>query len=58
MLFRSRTADVIDVIDMRQSFGVAMASGKRSALLSSLAEYGESEPDSDPEPDQIGISWF
>ncbi|XP_062331361.1 SAP30-binding protein isoform X2 [Osmerus eperlanus] len=38
---------------MRQSFGVAMASGKRSALLSSLAEYGESEPDSDQEPDQI-----
>lgn len=32
-----------------------MASGKKSALLSSLADYGDdSEPDSDPEPDQTG----
>lgn len=29
-----------------------MASGKKSALLSSLADYGDdSEPDSDPDPD-------
>ncbi|CAN9508949.1 unnamed protein product [Ophioblennius macclurei] len=32
-----------------------MASGKRSALLSSLADYGDdSEPDSDPEPEESG----
>lgn len=34
----------------------AMASGKKSALLSSLADYGDdSEPDSDPEPEETGI---
>ncbi|XP_041830011.1 SAP30-binding protein isoform X2 [Melanotaenia boesemani] len=32
-----------------------MASGKKSALLSSLADYGDdSEPDSDPEPEETG----
>ncbi|XP_062234935.1 SAP30-binding protein isoform X3 [Platichthys flesus] len=32
-----------------------MASGKKSALLSSLADYGDdSEPDSDPESEEIG----
>uniref|UniRef100_A0A3Q0SJC5 SAP30 binding protein n=1 Tax=Amphilophus citrinellus TaxID=61819 RepID=A0A3Q0SJC5_AMPCI len=32
-----------------------MASGKKSALLSSLADYGDdSEPDSDPEPEESG----
>ncbi|XP_076027930.1 SAP30-binding protein isoform X2 [Genypterus blacodes] len=32
---------------------LAMASGKKSALLSSLADYGDdSEPDSDPEPEE------
>ncbi|XP_017271737.2 SAP30-binding protein isoform X2 [Kryptolebias marmoratus] len=32
-----------------------MASGKKSALLSSLADYGDdSEPDSDPEPEDTG----
>uniref|UniRef100_A0A3B5KZF7 SAP30 binding protein n=1 Tax=Xiphophorus couchianus TaxID=32473 RepID=A0A3B5KZF7_9TELE len=32
-----------------------MASGKKSALLSSLADYGDdSEPDSDPEPEDSG----
>ncbi|XP_047465853.1 SAP30-binding protein [Mugil cephalus] len=32
-----------------------MASGKKSSLLSSLAEYGDdSEPDSDPEPEESG----
>lgn len=35
-----------------------MASGKKSALLSSLADYGDdSEPDdSDPEPEEMGRS--
>eukprot|EP00064_Thunnus_orientalis_P013604 superscaffoldBa00002246_g13643 len=33
-----------------------MASGKKSALLSSLADYGDdTEPDSDPEPEDTGI---
>ncbi|XP_030611322.1 SAP30-binding protein isoform X2 [Archocentrus centrarchus] len=32
-----------------------MASGRKSALLSSLADYGDdSEPDSDPEPEESG----
>ncbi|MEQ2263235.1 hypothetical protein XENORESO_004942 [Xenotaenia resolanae] len=32
-----------------------MASGKKSVLLSSLADYGDdSEPDSDPEPEDTG----
>ncbi|XP_018515712.1 LOW QUALITY PROTEIN: SAP30-binding protein [Lates calcarifer] len=32
-----------------------MASGKKSALLSSLADYGDdSEPDSEPEPEETG----
>lgn len=35
-----------------------MASGKRSALLSSLADYGDdSEPDSDFEPEDSGVLW-
>lgn len=34
---------------------IVMASGKKSALLSSLADYGDdSEPDSDPEPEDSG----
>lgn len=33
----------------------AMASGKKSALLSSLADYGDdSEPDSEPEGEETG----
>lgn len=39
------------------SRSTAMASGKKSALLSSLADYGDdSEPDSDPEPEESGMS--
>lgn len=37
----------------------AMASGKKSALLSSLADYGDdSEPDSDPEVEEAGRCSF
>lgn len=37
----------------------AMASGKKSALLSSLADYGDdSEPDSDPEVEETGGCCF
>lgn len=45
----------------RASRPAAMASGKKSALLSSLADYGDdSEPDSDPEPEESGMTdlWF
>lgn len=35
-----------------------MASGKKSALLSSLADYGDdSEPDSEPEQEEAGMWW-
>lgn len=49
-----------DVITLRPRPDVcatltAMASGKKSALLSSLADYGDdSEPDSDPEIEETG----
>ncbi|XP_036073091.1 SAP30-binding protein [Oryzias melastigma] len=40
----------------RASRPAAMASGKKSALLSSLADYGDdSEPDSDPEPEESEV---
>lgn len=36
-----------------------MASGKKSALLSSLADYGDdSEPDSEPDIEEIGMLYY
>lgn len=41
--------------DVYATHTAAMASGKKSALLSSLADYGDdSEPDSDPEGEEAG----
>lgn len=37
----------------------AMASGKKSALLSSLADYGDdSEPDSEPDIEETGKIYY
>ncbi len=50
-----------DVITLRPGvyatlYVTAMASGKKSTLLSSLADYGDdSEPDSDPELEESGM---
>lgn len=48
--------DVITLRPVVYATYTAMASGKKSVLLSSLADYGDdSEPDSEPEQDEPGM---
>ena len=48
--------DVITLRPVVYATYTAMASGKKSALLSSLADYGDdSEPDSEPEQEEAGM---
>lgn len=51
----SLTCDVITLRPRVCATLREMASGKKSALLSSLADYGDdSEPDSDPDVEETG----